>query len=78
MAALDQIPGPGEPSPKKVIVGIDKFIPSDLGLLNGSVAEIVALIERVAGWDDVENMDLALYVVTADRFFLADPPNQFK
>ena len=36
MAALDPIPAPGEPSPKKVMVRIDKFIPSDLRLLDDS------------------------------------------
>ena len=36
MVALDPIPGPGEPSPKKVMVRIDKFIPSDLRLLDDS------------------------------------------
>ena len=36
MAALDPIPGPGEPSPKKVMVRIDKLIPSDLRLLDDS------------------------------------------
>ena len=39
---------------------IDKVIPSDLRLLDDSVAEIVTLIKRVACWDDVENIDLSL------------------
>ena len=66
MAALDPIPAPGEPSPKKVMVRIDKFIPSDLRLLDDSVAEIVTLIKRVAGRDDVENIDLALHEALAN------------
>ena len=66
MAGLDQIQCPGEPSQEKLIVRIDKFIPSDLRLLDDSVAEIVALIKRVAGWDDVENIDLALHEALAN------------
>ena len=66
MAAFDRIPSPAEPSPKKVLIRIDKFIPSDLRLLDDSVAEIVTLIKRVAGWDDVESIDLALQEALAN------------
>ena len=45
---------------------IDKVIPSDLRLLDDSVAEIVTLIKRVACWDDVENIDLALHEALAN------------
>ena len=58
MAALDLIRG--EPSQEKAMTIIDKVIPSDLRLLDDSIAEIVTLIKRVAGWDDVENIDLSL------------------
>src|SRR5438093_13786890 len=60
MPAPDQIQCPDEPSQEKLIVRIDKVIPSDLRLLDDSIAEIVTLIKRVAGWDDVENIDLSL------------------
>ena len=61
MAAPDQIQCPDEPSQEKLIVRIDKVIPSDLRLLDDSVAEIVTLIKGAAGWDDIENIDLALH-----------------
>src|SRR5213593_5078730 len=64
MAALDLIRG--EPSQEKAMTMIDKFIPSDLRLLDDSVAEIVTLIKRVARWDDVENIDLALHEALAN------------
>jgi len=66
MAAPDQIQCPDEPSQEKLIVRIDKVIPSDLRLLDDSVAEIVALIKRIAGWDDVEHIDLALHEALAN------------
>ncbi len=66
MAAPDQIQCPDEPSQEKLIVRIDKVIPSDLRLLDDSVAEIVTLIKRVACWDDVENIDLALHEALAN------------
>src|SRR3989442_5135156 len=59
MAALDL--APGEPSQEKAMTIIDKVIPSDLRLLDDSVAEIVTLIKGAAGWDDIENIDLALH-----------------
>src|SRR5947208_8972346 len=58
MAALDLIRG--EPSQEKAMTILDKVIASDLRLLDDSIAEIVTLIKRVAGWDDVENIDLSL------------------
>src|SRR5437870_13099861 len=64
MAALDSICG--EPSQEKAMTTIDKVIPSDLRLLDDSVAEIVTLIKRVACWDDVENIDLALHEALAN------------
>jgi len=66
MAAPDQIQCPDEPSQEKLIVRIDKVIPSDLRLLDDSVAEIVVLIKRIAGWDDVEHIDLALHEALAN------------
>jgi len=66
MAAPDQIQCPDEPPQEKLIVRIDKVIPSDLRLLDDSVAEIVTLIKRVARWDDVENIDLALHEALAN------------
>ena len=64
MAALDSIRG--GPSQEKAMTTIDKVIPSDLRLLDDSVAEIVTLIKRVACWDDVENIDLALHEALAN------------
>ncbi len=64
MAALDLIRG--EPSQEKAMTIIDKVIPSDLRLLDDSVAETVTLIKRVADWDDVENIDLALHEALAN------------
>ena len=64
MAALDLIRG--EPSQEKAMTIIDKVIPSDLRLVDDSVAETVTLIKRVAGWDDVENIDLALHEALAN------------
>src|SRR2546428_14082277 len=66
MAARDQIQCPDEPSQEKLIVRIDKVIPSDFRLLDDSVAEVVALIKRVAGWDDVEHIELALHEALAN------------
>ena len=64
MAAVDLIRG--EPSQEKAMTIIDKVIPSDLRLVDDSVAETVTLIKRVAGWDDVENIDLALHEALAN------------
>src|SRR5436309_8793778 len=65
MAAPDQIQCPDEPSQEKLIVRI-KVIPSDLRLVEDSFAETVTLIKRIAGWDDVEHIDLALHEALAN------------
>lgn len=44
----------------QLVLSFDRVIPSDLGLLDGAVAETTAAIDRTACWDDVEDIGLAV------------------
>jgi serine/threonine-protein kinase RsbW len=70
-AATDRFPFPGgtqvqEPVPlsdfqvPQLVLRFDRVIPSDLSLLDGTVTEITAAIDRTACWEDTENIGLAV------------------
>jgi len=70
-AATDPFPVPGgtqvqKPAPlsdfqvPQLALSFDRVIPSDLSLLDGTVAEITSAVDRAACWEDTESIGLAV------------------
>jgi serine/threonine-protein kinase RsbW len=51
---------------EKLVLRLDKVIPSDLRLLEDAVAEITGAMDRTACWDDVESIGLAVREAVAN------------
>jgi hypothetical protein len=60
MAEPREIPLPCEFEMEKLVIMLDEVLASDVTVIDGAVAKMMALIEQSGCWDDSENIDLAL------------------
>ena len=60
MLGPDQFPDVNDFQVRKLVLRLEKVIPSDPTLLNNAVAEITAALDCAACWDDVEIIGLVV------------------
>lgn len=60
MAELHEIPQPCEFDMDKLVIKLDEVVASEVGVIDGVISKIMALIEQSHCWDDAESLDLVL------------------
>ena len=60
MAELHEIPQPCEFDMDKLVIKPDEVVASEVGVIDGVISKIMALIEQSHCWDDAESLDLVL------------------
>jgi serine/threonine-protein kinase RsbW len=60
MAEPQEIPERCEFDMDKLVIRLDEVLESDVGVIDGAVGKIMALLEQSHCWDDRENIELAL------------------
>jgi serine/threonine-protein kinase RsbW len=44
----------------KIVIKLDEVVPSDVNVVDATVAKIMGMIQKTGSWEDLENIDLAL------------------
>jgi serine/threonine-protein kinase RsbW len=78
MAEPREIPLPCEFEMDKLVITFDEVLASDVSLIDGAVAKMMALIEQSGCWDDSENIDLALREALANAIIHGNHSNPAK
>ena len=60
LSEAEGVPSPCEFEPNKLALKIDEVVPADVGIIEGVVSKIMALIQQAARWDHLEGIELAL------------------
>ena len=66
LSAAEGVPSPCEFEPNKLALKIDEVVPADVGIIEGVVSKIMALIQQAARWDHLEGIELALQEALAN------------
>ena len=66
LSEAEGVPSPCEFEPNKLALKIDEVVPADVGIIEGVVSKIMALIQQAARWDHLEGIELALQEALAN------------
>lgn len=78
MANPMQVPQVCEFDLDKLVIKVDEVIPSDVNVIDDTVAKIMGVIRKAGCWDDLENIDLALGEALANAIIHGNQNNPTK